>query len=66
MSNDTTLEDAIRENAASPKRAQGDSGSMEQHSLQDQINADKYLTSKEAVRRGIGIKLVKISPDGTT
>jgi hypothetical protein len=66
MSNDTTLEDAIRENAAGPKRVQGDSGSMEQHSLQDQINADKYLASKEAVRHGIGIKTVKISPDGTT
>jgi hypothetical protein len=66
MSSDTTLEDAIRENASGPKRAQGDSGSMEQHSLQDQINADKYLASKEAVRRGIGIKLVRISPDGTT
>ncbi|MCL2118679.1 MAG: hypothetical protein FWH27_09675 [Planctomycetaceae bacterium] len=66
MSTDTTLEDAIRENAAGPKRAQGDSGSVEQHSLKDQIEADKYLASKEAVRRGIGIKNVKISPDGTT
>jgi len=66
LSNDTTLEDTIRENAAGPKRVQGDSGSMEQHSLQDQIAADKYLASKEAVRRGIGIKTVKISPDGTT
>ena len=64
MSTDTTLEDAIRENAAGPKRAQGDSGSVEQHSLKDQIEADKYLASKEAVRRGIGIKNVKISPDG--
>jgi len=66
MSSDTTLENAIRENAAGPKRAQGDSGSLEQHSLQDQIAADKYLASKEAVRHGIGIKNVKISPDGTT
>jgi len=66
MSNDTTLEDTIRENAAGPKRVQGDSGSMEQHSLQDQIAADKHLASKEALRHGIGIKTVKISPDGTT
>jgi len=63
---DKTLRDAIRENAAGPKRVQGDSGSVEQHSLQDQIAADKYLASKEAVRRGIGIKNVKISPGGTT
>jgi len=66
MSNDTTLENAIRENASGPKRAQGDSGSIEQHSLQDQIAADKYLASKNATCHGIGIKNVKISPDGTT
>ena len=64
--NSGSLRNVIRENAAGPKRVQGDSGSMEQHSLQDQIAADKYLASKEAVRRGIGIKTVKISPDGTT
>ncbi len=60
------LEDTIRENAAGPKRAQGDSGSIEQHSLQDQIAADRYLASKEAVKHGMGIRNVKISPDGTT
>jgi len=59
-----SLQDAIRENAAGPKRVQGDSGSVEQHSLQDQIAAAKFLASKEAVRRGIGIRNVKISPDG--
>ena len=66
MNNEFNLEDAIRENASGPKRVQGDSGSVEQHSLKDQIEADKFLASKEAVRRGIGIKNVKISPDGTT
>jgi len=66
MSSDLNLENAIRENASGPKRAQGDSGSIEQHSLQDQIAADKYLASKNATRHGIGIKTVKISPDGTT
>ena len=66
MSNDLNLEDAIKENASGPKRVQGDSGSVDQHSLQDQIAADRYLASKEAVKRGIGIKNVKLSPDGTT
>lgn len=66
MSSDSNLEDTIRENASGPKKATGDSGSIEQHSLQDQIAADKYLASKEAVKHGIGINLVKISPDGTT
>ena len=66
MSSDLNLEDAIKENAAGPKRVQGDSGSVDQHSLQDQIAADRYLASKEAVKHGIGIKNVKLSPDGTT
>lgn len=66
MSSDSNLEDTIRENASGPKKATGDSGSIEQHSLQDQIAADRYLASKEAAKHGIGIRLVKISPDGTT
>jgi len=60
------LADAIEENAAGPKKASGDSGSVEQHSLKDQIEADKYLASKQAARaKGLGIKLTKISPGGT-
>ena len=60
------LNDTIRDNAAGPKRASGDSGSVEQHSLKDQIAADKHLESKKASRsKGLGIKLVKISPGGT-
>ena len=60
------LDDSIKENAAGPRRASGDSGSVEQHGLQDQIAADKYLESKKAMRtKGLGIKLAKISPGGT-
>ncbi len=44
------LEQNIRDNAAGPKRASGDSGSMEQHSLPDQIEADRYLASRGATR----------------
>jgi len=63
---DNDLENAIRENAAGPKKASGDAISAEQHPLQDQIAADKYLASKQAARaRGLGIKLAKISPGGT-
>jgi hypothetical protein len=58
--------DIIHENAAGPRKASGDSGSVEQHALADQIAADKYLESKKASRsKGLGIKLVKISPGGT-
>ena len=60
------LDNTIRENAAGPKRASGDSGSMEQHGINDQIAADKYLASKTASRRqGLGVKLVKVTPGGT-
>jgi len=58
--------DLIRENAAGPKRVQGDAGSVEQHSLKDQIEAERFLAAKEATRRGLGIRLVKLRPDGTT
>ena len=60
------LDNTIRENAAGPKKASGDSVSVEQHDLADQIAADKYLESKRASRRkGLGVKMAKISPGGT-
>jgi len=60
------LDNTIRDSASGPRRASGDSGSVEQHSLKDQIAADKYLESKKASRdKGLGIKLAKISPGGT-
>lgn len=58
------LGQAIRENAQGPKRAQGDSGSIEQHSLQDQIEADRYLASKQAAKKGVGVKMTKVVPPG--
>jgi hypothetical protein len=60
------LDDAIRENAAGPHSASGDAGSMQQHSLPDQIAADKHLASKRAMgRKGLGLTRVKIIPPGT-
>ena len=60
------LEQAIRDNAAGPAQAAGDSGSVEQHSLKDQIEADRYLASKNAARKpGLGIKFAKIVPPGS-
>lgn len=61
-----TLDNSIKTNASNPAKASGDSGSVEQHKLTDQIAADKYLESKKASRsKGLGIKLAKISPGGT-
>ena len=60
------LDTAIQENAAGPKKASGDSVSVEQHDLADQVAADKYLESKRASRRkGLGVKLAEIHPGGT-
>jgi hypothetical protein len=60
------LDSTIRENAAGPKRASGDSGSVEQHSLKDQLEADRYLASKKAAKsKGLGIRLAKLVPSGS-
>lgn len=60
------LDSAIKTNAEGPRKAGGDAIDIEQHSLPDQIAADKYLESKKAARaRGLGIKTVKIAPGGT-
>lgn len=64
----TDLSDAIQTNAEGPLKAAGDSGSMEQHSLTDQIEADKYLASKTAAAttgNSLGIRLTKLSPPGS-
>ena len=60
------LGNAIQQNAEGPHSASGDAGSMQQHSLPDQIAADKYLASKRAVgRKNLGLTRVKIIPPGT-
>jgi len=60
------LNDTIRQNAAGPRRAKGDSAEMEQHSLSDQIAADRYLASKKAAQgKGLGVKFAKLLPPGT-
>jgi hypothetical protein len=60
------LTNTILENAQNPAKASGDSCSMEQHSLPDQIAANRYLESKKAARKkGLGIKLTKLVPPGT-
>ncbi|MAE40161.1 MAG: hypothetical protein CML07_04450 [Psychrobacter sp.] len=63
----TNLEDTIRTNAEGPKRAKGDSGEMEQHSLKDQIEVDRYLNSKTAVNsKSRGLQFSKLVPPGTS
>ncbi len=45
------LDDTIEENAKGPAKASGDAGSVEQHPLTEQIEADKYLEAKKAVKQ---------------
>ena len=56
-----------RQNALGPKRASGDSGSMEQHPLKDQIEAEKFLAGKNAIAKNPAkaFTRVKIVPPGT-
>lgn len=66
MPNDSTIEDAIKENAAGPKRASSDSVTVEQHSLTEQIEADRYVRSKNAMSPGnLGFKRTKCIPPGS-
>ncbi|MGE3182139.1 MAG: hypothetical protein AB7N71_10945 [Phycisphaerae bacterium] len=60
------FDDTIRENAQGPAKASGDAGSIEQHSLKDQIEADRYLNSKKAVNaKQRGLRFSKLVPPGT-
>ena len=62
---DETIADAIKENAAGPAKASGDSVSIEQHSIQDQIAADRYLASKRAAAKPHrGMRFSRIIPPG--
>ena len=57
-------DEKLRENMNSPKSAEIDGQKVEQHSLKDQIEADRYLESKKALRRGLGIRITKMKAGG--
>jgi hypothetical protein len=58
------IKNTIEQNAAEPKRVRGDSGEVEQHSLKDQIEADRYLASKKAASKGFGVRISKLKASG--
>jgi hypothetical protein len=60
------LEDTIRQNAQGPRPAGVDGVSTQQHSLPDQIAADKYLAAKRAAATNPAkaFTRVKIVPPG--
>jgi len=64
---ESNLDDAIRENAQGPAEAHGDAGGVKQHSLKDQIEADRFLASKQAVKsKARGVRFTKLSPPGAS
>ncbi len=59
------IRDAILSNAQGPQSASGDAGSVQQHGLADQIEADRYLSERTAVantRRGL--RFSRLVPPG--
>ena len=65
-SDPSSTDDALRDAAKQPAKASVDGQSVEQHPLKDQIEADRYLASKDAARKpGLGIKFAKIVPPGS-
>ncbi len=67
MTTPTTVEAAIEQNALGPSSVTNGSQSVNQHSVKDQIEADRYLASKSAGANGLkgfGIRLQRIKPPG--
>jgi len=65
MTEDKTIEESIRKNASGPKSAEIDGQKVEQHDLSEQIEADRYLASKKAVKsRTSGLKFSKMCHSG--
>lgn len=58
---DPDLSETIEELAQAPKKSVGDNGTIEEHSIQDLIEADRYLSRKRA-SLGKGFKLSQIIP----
>lgn len=65
MPDDGAISDAISTNAQGPQSASGDAGSVSQHSLSDQIAADKYLRGKDAASSPTrGLRFSSLKPPG--
>lgn len=59
------LDDTIRQNAQGPAEVSSDAGTVKQHSIKDQIDADRYLASKDATAKpNRGLRFNKLIPPG--
>jgi hypothetical protein len=62
-----TMDETIQENAQGPAEVSGDAGTVRQHPLRDQIDADRYLNSKKAARaKGSGLRRTQFVPPGAS
>lgn len=60
------IRDAIESNATGPKSVSVDGQSVTQHSIDDQIKADKHLAGATGVTRAnLGIRFRKTVPPGS-
>ena len=60
------ITESIATNAHGPARAAGDAGSIEQHKLTEQIEADRYLAATDAAKRkDWGLWFSKFIPRGS-
>ncbi len=67
MTTPSTVPEAIKQNALGPSSVTNGAQSVSQHSLRDQIEADRYLATKTAAaneRKGFGIRIQRIKPPG--
>jgi len=61
------IQPAIRDTAQGPQRGTGDAGSVEQQDLGQLIEADRYLASKDAAKKGLAaIHRTKVIPPGAS
>jgi len=55
---------ALVKNVAGPKRVMVDGQSVDQYDLTDLIEADRYLGSKAAAKKGLGVRMTRVVPPG--
>lgn len=65
MATPENINDAIETNAKGPKRVQVGNQSVEQHSIEEQIAADKHVAGRNAAnRKHFGLRFTKLKPPG--
>ncbi len=58
------IENAIRAATQQPAEVSVDGQTVKQQPLGDQIEADRYLASKNAAKKGLGVRMTKVVPPG--